>query len=169
MEQTQFSERSEYLTAQVAEPCSGRPVADGYDDQVTRAAVRRHFPADSANSPPCAISRNRLPKTLAHGDKDTIFCRSTCADVQPPAPEYRSRPPKMLDLTAHTGARPGHDARGRPERAPCAGAWRRSGARQGFACDCENRVCFFVSGCWAETSASLELSVRCAKNSHRSI
>ena len=165
VEQTQSSERSEDITAQVPEPCNGRTVADGYDDQMTRAAVRRQFPADNTNSPPGAISRNRLSKPLAHGDEDTIFRGFTCADMQPAAPEYRSGPPKTLNLPAQTGACPGH-ARARPVRGPCDGAWKRSGAHQASACDGENRVCSFASGGSAGTSASLELSVRCAKNIH---
>ena len=145
---------------------------------MTRAAVRSHFAADSTNSPPCTISRNSLSKPLAHGDEDAIIYGITYTDVQPAAPEYRSGPSKMLDLPAQTGAWPGHirvlsknyltirppiqatcfwvrtRARGRPGRGPCGGAWKKSAARQGFACDGENRVCSYVSDCWAETSAS---------------
>ena len=165
LEQTQFSERSDDITAQIPEPCNGRTVANGYDDQMTLAAVRRQFPADNTNSPTGAISGNRLSKPLAHGDEDTIFRGFTRTDVQPAAPEYRSGPPKTLKLPARTGAWLGH-VRARPVRGPCDDAWKRSGARQGSAFDGENRVCSFASGCWAETCASLESSVRCAKNSH---
>lgn len=164
VEKTQFTKRSDQVSAQIPEPCSGRSVANGYDDQMTRAAVRSHFPADGANSPPCAISRDGLAKPLAHGDDNAIFRGIACTDMQPATPEQRSGPPEIVNLAPQSGARP-HRFRARSVRGPCAGAWRISDARPGFACGGESRACFFVSGCWAGTSASLPLSVRCAENS----